>query len=47
MLRSIVYKEVSSVAKVARTIIINAPVEKLFSYINEPVNLPEIWPSMA
>ena len=33
-------------AKVARSILINAPVEKVFAYINDPANLPEIWPSM-
>jgi len=30
-----------------RTITINAPVEKVFSYIDEPTNLLEIWPSMV
>lgn len=34
-------------AKVERTITINAPVEKVFAYIDEPTNLPEIWPSMV
>jgi uncharacterized membrane protein len=34
-------------AKMKRTIIINAPVEKVFGYMNEPTNLPEIWPSMV
>lgn len=34
-------------AKVTRTISINAPVEKVFGYINEPTNLLEIWPSMV
>ena len=34
-------------AKVEKTITINAPVEKVFSYIEEPTNLPEIWPSMV
>ena len=29
------------------TITINAPVEKVFDYVNEPTNLPEIWPSMV
>lgn len=28
------------------SISINAPVEKVFEYINVPTNLPEIWPSM-
>jgi uncharacterized protein YndB with AHSA1/START domain len=35
-----------TVAKVERSILINAPVEKVFAYINDPANLPEIWPSM-
>ena len=34
-------------AKVEKTITINTPVEKVFGYINEPTNLPEIWPSMV
>ncbi len=29
------------------TITINAPVEKVFGHVNEPTNLPEIWPSMV
>ena len=34
-------------AKVEKTITINAPAEKIFSYVNEPTNLLEIWPSMV
>lgn len=34
-------------AKVVKSITINAPVEKVFSYINVPTNLLEIWPSMV
>ena len=34
-------------AKVVKTITVNAPVEKTFGYIEEPTNLPEIWPSMV
>ena len=34
-------------AKAVKTITINAPVEKVFAYIGEPTNLPEIWPSMV
>ena len=33
--------------KAEKTITINAPVEKVFGYINEPTNLPEIWPSLV
>jgi uncharacterized membrane protein len=33
-------------AKVSKTATINAPVEKVFNYLNDPVNLPGIWPSM-
>ena len=33
--------------KAAKTITINAPVEKVFGYIDEPTNLPEIWPSLV
>jgi uncharacterized membrane protein len=34
-------------AKVERTITINAPVERVFGYMTEPTTLPEIWPSMV
>lgn len=34
-------------AKVEKAITISAPVEKVFGYVNEPINLPEIWPSMV
>jgi uncharacterized membrane protein len=34
-------------ARVEKSIMINAPVEKVFSYVEGPTNLPEIWPSMV
>jgi len=34
-------------AKSEKTITINAPVEKVFSYIEGGTNLPEIWPSLV
>jgi uncharacterized protein YndB with AHSA1/START domain len=34
-------------AKLKKTITINAPLEKVFGYISEPTNLPEIWPSLV
>jgi len=34
-------------AKLEKTITINAPVEKVFGYVGEPSNLPEIWPSLV
>jgi uncharacterized membrane protein len=33
--------------KITRSIIIHAPVEKVFDYQSDPTNLPEIWPSMV
>jgi len=33
-------------AKLKKTITINAPVEKVFSYAVDPTNLPEFWPSI-
>lgn len=33
-------------AAVERSIVIRAPVAKIFSYLIEPVNLVEIWPSL-
>lgn len=33
-------------AKIEKSIFINAPVEKVFTFMAEPKNLPEIWPSL-
>lgn len=33
-------------AKVQKTVTINAPVEKIFNYISNPTNIPEVWPSL-
>ncbi len=33
-------------ATVAKEVTVNAPIEKVFSYISDPRNLPEIWPSL-
>ena len=32
--------------KAVKSISIKSPVEKIFNYISEPTNLPEIWPSL-
>lgn len=32
--------------KAESSIIINAPVKKIFDYLSEPTNQPEIWPSL-
>jgi uncharacterized protein YndB with AHSA1/START domain len=34
------------VAKVKNGILIHAPVEEVFAYVDDPINLPEVWPSM-
>jgi uncharacterized membrane protein len=34
-------------AKVEKTITINAPVEKVFEYVDDAYNLPEFWPSVV
>jgi len=34
------------VRKAVKSITIKSPVEKIFDYISEPTNLPEIWPSL-
>jgi uncharacterized membrane protein len=39
--------EVSSVTTIERSIVIEAPVKEVFSYLDEPGHLPEIWPSMV
>lgn len=33
-------------ARVEKEVIVNAPIEKVFSYISEPDNLVEFWPSL-
>jgi len=32
--------------KTGRSITINAPIKKIFDYLSEPTNQPEIWPSL-
>jgi uncharacterized membrane protein len=44
---SLLGKETKKMARVERTITINAPVEEVFSYAEDPTHLPEIWPSMV
>ncbi len=39
-------KERIEVARVEKEVSVNAPIEKVFSYISEPSNLPEFWPSV-
>ena len=34
-------------AKLTKSILIDASIEKIFTYMNDPKNLPEIWPSMV
>jgi len=34
-------------AKMTKSVTISAPVEKVFAFLSEPTNLPEIWPSMV
>jgi len=34
-------------AKLTKSVFISAPPEKPFSYIDDPTNLPEIWPSFV
>ena len=33
-------------AKLQKSILINAPVDKVYAFMNDPHHLPEIWPSM-
>jgi uncharacterized protein YndB with AHSA1/START domain len=35
------------VATIEKSIVIDAPVEKVFSYVEEPSNIPEYWPSVV
>ena len=34
-------------AEINKEITIDAPINKIFAYINKPRNLPEIWPSLV
>lgn len=34
------------VAKLEKSIIVNAPVEKVFAFVDDPSNLPSVWPSL-
>ena len=34
-------------ATLTKSILVNAPAEKIFAYIADPVNLLEVWPSMV
>jgi uncharacterized membrane protein len=42
-----VRKEIRTMARVEKTITIDAPIEKVFEYWTEPINLLEFWPSMV
>lgn len=33
-------------ARVKKTVTVNAPVGEVFDYINDPTNLPEVWPNL-
>jgi uncharacterized membrane protein len=33
-------------ARLEKSIVINAPVEKVFAFVDEPTNLPSIWPAL-
>jgi uncharacterized membrane protein len=35
------------VTTIDKSIVIDAPLKEVFSYLDEPVHLPEIWPSMV
>jgi uncharacterized protein YndB with AHSA1/START domain len=34
-------------AKLEKSITVNAPIEKIFNYISDQTHLPEIWPSLV
>ena len=34
-------------AKITKSVTINAPVEKVYAFMSQPTNLPEVWPSMV
>ncbi len=34
-------------AKISRTVEIDAPVERVYAFMTDPNNMPEVWPSMV
>ena len=44
---AVVRKGVRFVTTIKRNILIKAPVKQVFAYVDDPVHLPEIWPSMV
>jgi hypothetical protein len=34
------------VSRVEKEVKVNIPIEEVFSYLSEPSNVPEIWPSL-
>jgi uncharacterized membrane protein len=40
-------REVRTMEKITRTATINAPVQKVFQYWDDPANRPEVWPSLV
>jgi uncharacterized protein YndB with AHSA1/START domain len=34
------------VARIEKSIVVNAPVEKVFAFVSDPANLPSIWPAL-
>jgi uncharacterized membrane protein len=38
---------VRTVTTIEKSIVIDAPPKEVFSYLEKPLNLPEIWPSMV
>jgi uncharacterized protein YndB with AHSA1/START domain len=34
------------VAQVEKSIVISAPVEKVFAFVSDPANLPSVWPAL-
>ncbi len=33
-------------ARVEKSILINAPLEKIFAFVSDPANLPSVWPAL-
>jgi len=44
---AVVREGVRSVTTIKRSIMIEAPVKDVWAYVDDPVHLPEIWPSMV
>jgi uncharacterized membrane protein len=44
---SVIQEETIAMYKIQRTIDIKAPVQRVYDFLNQPTNLPSIWPNLG